>query len=260
MASERDDLIECSRLIENGLYGDAVDLLSQAVACTPSSELYYLRGQQYENLGQFEKALDDYSSALQLKPDEEKYLESRGVLLSSQLGRVTDSLVDFNRASLISQLSPVPHQHLSLCHLQLGNIDVACSHAERAVALGHSDGFSHYCLGQCRLAAERFHSAVKEFEIALNSQPQNARFWIGLSTAFEGTGNLEKAEWCCQKAIDLQASAMSYIRLARIQLDKANPQSAIENLETAKRFDLGEVEQVLVDSYLEMARQYRASS
>jgi len=161
------------------------------------------------------------------------------VLLSSELGRVADSLNDFSKAAFLDPSSPVPHQHLSLCHLQLGNIDAACDHAERAIALDDSDGYSHYCLGQCRVSAERFHSAAKEFESALKLEPQSARFWMGLSTACKGTGELEKAELCCQNAISLQPSATSYIQLAKIQLDRENPPRAIESLETARTFDLG---------------------
>lgn len=260
MTNERDVLNECKRLIKEQLHDEAVNLLSQVIAATPNHELFYQRGEQYEYLGEFEKALDDFSSALLLEPNETNYLKARGVLLSSRLGRPEDSLDDFSKASSVDPSSAVPHQHMSISHLLLGNVNAACDHAERAIDLDDSDGFSHYCLGQCRLAEERFHSARTEFEIALKLGPQSARFWNGLTTACLRTGELDKAELYCQNAINLEASAMSYLSLARIQLDRANPQGAIESLETAKTFDLGYAEQVLLDGFLKMANAQLSDS
>ena len=256
MVNEREVLDECRRLNKDDLHEEAVNLLSQAITVSPSHTLFYQRGKQYENLGELGKALDDFSSALQFEPNEKRYLESRGVLLSSRLGRVADSLSDFDRVASLDPFSPVPHQHLSLCHLQLGNLDAAFDHAERAISLNDSNGYSHYCLAQCRLAGDRFHSAAKEFEIASKLEPNNARFLMGLSAACAGMGELDKAEICCQKAINLDASATAYIQLARIQLNRANPQRAIESLEMAITFDLEDAEKALVDGYLEIARQY----
>ena len=253
MTNERDILNECKRLIKEQLHDEAVNLLSQVIAVTPSHELLYQRGEQYEYLGEFEKALDDFSSALLLEPNETNYLQARGVLLSSRLGRAEESLDDFSKAASLDPSSAVPHKHLSISHLLLGNLASAYDHAERAIDLDDSDGFSHYCLGRCLLAEKRFHSARTEFEIALKLGPQSARFWNGLSSACLGTGELDKAELYCQNGINLEASAMSYLSLARIQLDRANPQGAIESLETAKTFNLGYAEQVLLDGYLNRA-------
>lgn len=230
MASEREILDECRRLISDGLHEEAVILLTQAIAVTPRHELFYQRAELYECLGEFSKALDDVSLAVQLEPNETAYLEFRGLLLSSRLGRVEESLGDFITASSLDPSRPYSHQQLTLGYLQLGRLDAACDHAEKAIAVDDSNGWSHYCLGQCRLAAKRFHSAAREFESALRLGPQSARFWIGLGAACENIGELERAEVCLRNAIRLEASASSYIDLAAIQLDKGNPRGAIDSL------------------------------
>jgi tetratricopeptide (TPR) repeat protein len=255
MTNERDILDECRRLGKEERHEDAINRLSQVIAVAPSHQLYHQRGMHYERLGKFDMALADFSSALLREPNEPSYLESRGVLLSSRLGRVADALSDFSRAASVSPSSPVPHQHLTLCHLQLGNIDAACGHADRAIELDATDPYSHYCLGQCRLAEERFHSAAEQFEIALQSDPHCARSWAGLCDARLGTGQIQRAQECCEKVINLEPSGRGYIRLARIQLDLANPSGAIDSLKSAMTGDLSSVEKTLVDGYLEQARQ-----
>jgi len=255
MSSRRDILDEYRRLVEQERRHEAIKLLSQVIATAPSHELYSLLGEEYEHLGEYEKAVDSYSSAIELEPNQTKYLESRGVLLSTRLSRVEESLDDFHRAAEIDPTRPGLQQQLSLSYLQLGNLDAACDHAERAIALGDSNGYSHYCLGQCRLAAERYRSAVKQFQIALKLNPENPRFWKGLCTTHEKMGELDRAESCCENAIKFEPLARSYIKLAKIQLGRANPQGAITSLETAKTLELQEDEQFLVDGYLAIARQ-----
>ena len=78
MMNERDILDECRRLSKEERHEEAIHLLSQSIGLAPSHEFYHRRGHQYEYLGEFEKALDDFSSALQLEPNEISYLESRG--------------------------------------------------------------------------------------------------------------------------------------------------------------------------------------
>jgi tetratricopeptide (TPR) repeat protein len=253
MDVERDVLEKGQQLSEKHHYRAAIDLLSQAIEAAPSHKLYFSRGQQHEHLGEFHKAFGDYSAAIQLAPHETMYLESRGVLSCSRLARVADAIADFNKIVELNPISAIPHQRLCLCYLQSGNVDVACDHAERAISLDDSDGYSHYCLGQCRLAEKRFHSAAKEFEIALRLQAGNARFWMGLSAACQGTGDLERAETSCKNGVNLDPSASSYIHLARIQLELGQLQSASKSLESARAFDLTEIERILVDGYTRRA-------
>jgi len=253
--NERRILDECKWLDKKGLHEDAAELLSQAIANTPSAPLYCQRALHYECLGEYEKAFDDFSAAAQLEPDQMFHWQSRGVLLCQRLGRPADALQDFKRALSADPSSSVLHQHLSLCYLQLGDSDAASDHAERAIDLDGSDAYSYYCLGQCRLAAERYHSAAKQFETALRLEPRCARFWIGLCDASAGTGDLEKSQECCEKAIGLEPSAMSYIQLAEIQLGVENAEGAIESLKAASEFDLNEIERTLVGGYLEVAKQ-----
>ena len=75
------------------------------------------------------------------------------------------------------------------------------------------------------------------------------------AVAYTGVGNHEKAEECCLKEIAISPSAMSWIRLAGVQIDREKPIIAIRNLEHVKCYKLSEVEQALFDGYLAIANE-----
>ncbi|SEF65787.1 MULTISPECIES: tetratricopeptide repeat protein [Parabacteroides] len=57
-------------LIFNGETDDALRLLDEFIATNPmSDEAYYLRGNAYRKNGNFQQALNNYLSAMELNPD-----------------------------------------------------------------------------------------------------------------------------------------------------------------------------------------------
>lgn len=205
--------------------------------------------------GRVDDALTLLSGAIASEPDKISYRLCRGRIYCDRLGETSKGVDDFEQALSLNPQSPVAHQYLCLCYLKEGKHDVALEHAEQAMDLNCDDEFSHYVLAKSRLAAERFHSAIKYFKSAIEIDSNRALFWEGLGTAYLESGAVDEAEQAYVQAIALEPTAILHIRLARVYLDAGNVSNAMKSLNRAERFKLTEAERLLVNGYAAIAKQ-----
>ncbi len=249
---------ECTQLDKQGRYRDSLERLTHVLALNPDQgSLFYERGIRFEQLGEFPSAFDDYSSAIDIDPENMIYFVSRGRLLCDKMGRALEAIADFRAAAGKAPDSPIPHQHMSLCYLMMDETENASIQAELALALSSGDASSHYCLAQCRIARSDWLSAIKELEKATGLSPNTSAYWAALGRAFMGAKDNEKARACYDNVIKIKPEANAYIRLARIDLESGESEQAINCLNLARQFELNDVEKSLVDGYLGIASQPR---
>jgi len=78
------------------------DLTSAIELCTRNNECaysdYYSRGESYRLLGQVDKAIEDYTKAIEIRPIEAKIYQRRGKLLLLQKQEINLALADFDKA------------------------------------------------------------------------------------------------------------------------------------------------------------------
>lgn len=250
-------LKECMELDSRGDYRESITRLDEAISTNPGeSKLFYQRGIRYERLEEYSLALKDYSTALEMEPTME-YWVTRGRLVFDKFRRAEEAVEDFMFAIAADPTSPIPHQHLSLCYLLIGDSYKAHKHAEHAVNLDDKDAFSYFCKAKCDIAAKKWSSAIEQIRIATELDSKSSLYWDALGRSYLGTKDTEQAIECYKKAIIFGPSAARYIRLARIQLDLGDVEAAIENLNFAKEFELGEVDRILVEGYLSVAKGNR---
>jgi len=81
-----------------GQYEKALEAFTKAIEQNPEDErAYYNRGAIYGNLGRYDEALNDFSKTLELNPKYEKAFHSRGVA-HLRLGNHKEALLDFKTA------------------------------------------------------------------------------------------------------------------------------------------------------------------
>jgi tetratricopeptide (TPR) repeat protein len=244
---------ECKRLDACGTSQESIDLLGRALSKTPDAALFYERGIRFEQIGDNERALADYSEGIRLEPLL-KLLVARGVLLCDRLG-AESGLSDLRSAVELFPQSAEAHMRMCLCNSLIGRNDDAFKHAHIWTSLEPNAATSHYYLGLCLKAEKQFEEAAKELRIAASLDPSSAITWSGLAAALRKIGNLPEAKECFQKSIEIEDSAFTRIELASLLRDLHEPEQAIEQLESAKTFTLTEGETLLVESYSELARQ-----
>jgi tetratricopeptide (TPR) repeat protein len=82
-----------------GQYEKAIESFTKAIEQSPEDErAYYNRGAIYGNLGKYDEALNDFSKTLELNPKYEKAFHSRGVA-HLRLGNHKEAILDFKTAA-----------------------------------------------------------------------------------------------------------------------------------------------------------------
>jgi len=76
----------------------AVGAFNEAIRLKPDyKEAFVSRGQNFENMQEFDKALADYGEVLRLDPDDARTYNNRATIYSA-LGRLDEALADYNKS------------------------------------------------------------------------------------------------------------------------------------------------------------------
>ncbi len=125
-----------------GLYHDATIGLSAAIALNPrAAECYYNRAKAHEKLGEDERAIADYTRALEIKPLLADAALNRGILDYRQ-GRLQSALADLETALALARTADsrgLCAYNLALIHLKSGDQTAARACLKQAIAEGNPD-------------------------------------------------------------------------------------------------------------------------
>jgi len=141
-------------MIDNGRFGDAVDLLNKSLALIDfDPETWNYLGVAYWNTGRLDEALDAYERALRLDANYAIVFNNRGSLYLSRYlkGKQADDMVkaaaDFRRAVELDPDYASAWNGLGVSLRQSGDIDGAIAAWTKAVELKPDFGFALYNLG-----------------------------------------------------------------------------------------------------------------
>jgi hypothetical protein len=124
------------RVIEDCTEGINIDIaLSKDSIKMGARSKYYMRGNSYFKLKQYQKALADFDTCILINGNDHDLLNNRGSLLFNYFKKYNEALSDFNRAI---QISPEGRYYLnrSICYYNLGNVENAKADAQVALEKG----------------------------------------------------------------------------------------------------------------------------
>jgi len=132
--STNDLLVEAMNAhLENRL-ADAIKLYTQLILVSPNHYIYNHRGLVYFTLSEYEKAIDDFSTAIRMVPKDTRVYTNRG-LAYRMLKRYDDSLKDFNKSLELNPLWPDTFYGRSLTYYDLGDIQHALEDCDKAISI-----------------------------------------------------------------------------------------------------------------------------
>ena len=113
---------------------EAVDLYSQVLAIQPTYAIYNHRGIAYFALSDYERAIDDFTQALELAPGQARAYTNRG-LARRMAGQLHEALADLDRSLEIDPHWADTVYGRALTRFDLGDIPGALRDCDRAIAL-----------------------------------------------------------------------------------------------------------------------------
>lgn len=119
--------------LENRLT-DAIELYTQLILVSPNHYIYNHRGLVYFTLSEYNKAINDFTKAIELAPKDTRVYTNRG-LTYRMLKRYDESLKDFNKSLELNPLWPDTFYGRSLTYYDLGDIQHALEDCDKAISI-----------------------------------------------------------------------------------------------------------------------------
>jgi tetratricopeptide (TPR) repeat protein len=200
-----------SAMVEAGDYETALGVLaSLPLVDRQSSEAAYWRARAYEKL-----ATAAYLQLYQANPDSYRLHQLMGDLEASK-GGDRKAIQEYRTA--ISVKPSLPNLHYSLGHLLWKNLDVAEARTELEVELAinpRHPGALHD-LGNTYLLEHQPEKALEYLNRALAMEPDNAGVHLDLGTAYTQLSQFQKAEAEYKRALPTDHDGSIHYKLAKV--------------------------------------------
>jgi tetratricopeptide (TPR) repeat protein len=197
------------------------------------AEAYDARGDAHAEMGNFERAIQDYGEALKLKPEDASPLLERG-LAYEQTGDHNRALRDFDEALKLNPKNDIAFYYRSIVHAKKGNNDRAIQDLDEAIELDPRSDGKFLWRGYSYDAKGDFDRAMADYDHAINLGSKDAQTFVRRADIYFAKGNYDKAMRDCDHAIGLDpAYAPAFQRRGVLFRFGEQFERAIENFNRA---------------------------
>lgn len=154
----------CSGLIADGTASDA-DL----------SVAHYNRALQFRKAGQYDRAVEDYSRALVLQPDDAGTYDNRGIVYVL-MGDDDRGLQDFDKAIELQPREVSAYFNRALTYERMGRFEKAIADIQHVLKLGMKSAAVYRTRCSIRLKIGHLDEALADCQEAVRRQPRNPEF------------------------------------------------------------------------------------
>lgn len=232
LAAESPDL--CLDLVRGGKLEDSIR------SCSASLEegtrdcvvLFTVRGESYRRLGELDRAVADFSAAIDLDPKAVLAWENRGATLLEK-GDADGVLRDFDRALALDPANVLAFYDRGLLLAEAGETDRALHDFTQAIRLEPGLAQAYLQRGPCCSKKGDCPRSVADFSAAIARRPDHAQAFHNRAVARTELGDLEGALEDAERAVALSpGNAPAVFNKAVVLLCRQEPVAAAQTLRT----------------------------
>jgi len=216
-------------LAERGWLDEAIKEFKNAVLYAPDfAQSYDNLATAYADKGDLFNALDSYTKALSLDPENPIALHNLGCFLSNHGNDL--AIKCFRHAVKIDPELYEARFNLGLCLAAEDKHEKAITQFEQALLFNEHDLEARLHLALSLIALTKHSMAIKELLKIVKIAPKHEQAWFHLGTSYEEQGFLEEAVNALTKSISLNADNIdAYLALASLlyRLDRKSEGRAI---------------------------------
>lgn len=268
-------------------YGEALTAANKAIKYIPNKDserksyAFNVRGEIYEDMEDYEKALADYSEAIKILPEEAKTYEGRAdFYLSNEeydladkdyrtmisldpgnpsgyigLGKIAttqksyeEAIKQFDYIIKLDSSDSSGHLHRAECHKSFGKYDEAADDAVKALSIDFTDAEAFSLMRS--LADSAFTTIISKLEALYEKDPDNSSYWaFCLGCVYEDVEQYSNAI----KQYKKTGEELAFIcnRIAHCWEGAGNQAQALEYINRAIQLDSTETKYLLYKEEIE---------
>ena len=187
--------------------------------------------------GQFQRAADLYTQAIDLSPDLSQVWGNRAVAFY-RLGQMDRAIADCNQAMALDSGRPGPYNTRASVYMHIGRFQQALEDLNRAIGLDGRSAAAFYNRGHVYSRLRQFDRAVGDYGRAIELRPSWAGAHFNRGNAYHRLGRYREAIASFTRAIQLDPSLkQAYVNRGLSYAMLGDPSSAKKDLLTAVRAD-----------------------
>ncbi|MGO8989656.1 MAG: tetratricopeptide repeat protein [bacterium] len=225
-----------------GTWRNNLTLWSHVIETEPEPPLlaYTSRSMDYFNMGQFEKAIADFSSVISLDPSSFPAYLYRGMAFH-KIGQVNKAIEDYNKAIALNPYSVDAYINRSMAFGDMGRPNKAIEDCDKAISLDPSNYLIYNNKGAFYGKLNMPGKAIEAFSKSIAIAPNSADSYYNRGVAYTSLGEYEKALEDFSNTIELnQSDALAYFSRGLLYLRTGKKELAI--LDFRKACDLGNMD------------------
>ncbi len=177
---------------EAGDLNQAIKKFGEAIALDTNNDMaYHNRGFAYEQMGNFEQAIEDYSQVIALRPTVRAYYE-RGLCYGIS-GQEQQAIEDFNHIISLESDHTLAYANRAVAHRSVGNLEQALKDLDKAIELKPEDDAFYHDRGLTCAQLNKLSQAIEDIDKAIELNPQNADYYCSKGFVFSFFGIPEPA-------------------------------------------------------------------
>lgn len=204
-----------------------------AIEAVPRWQKAVKRGLEFEKSGDFEKALSEFSSALDMEPDRPEILHNRGRALAG-LEQYVRAAEDFSKAL---ETSKNPNEILldrAAAYFHSGDSKKAIKDYNRIIKNDSSYAKAYYGRGLTYMKLRDFDRAIKDFQEVTRLVPAYAAAYKQQGLIYSDRGRKDEAFAVLSKGIELSRnSAELFYERGLVNYDLGNREDAVADFSRA---------------------------
>lgn len=241
--------------MEGGRFPEAIDDFSEAIGLNPEdSRIYALRGGLHFKLNQFDRSIEDFSEVVRLSPEDSM---GQYALLGARFAlRQFESIIE-STSEIIRQNPKDSETHLFLgvAHAKMKEFDRAIEHFSDAIQLNSLDSQGYYYRGAAYLETKRINNAIEDCSEAIRLNPKFSEAHYCLGSAHAKGNQFNKAIKNFSEAIRLNHEySEAYLARGIAKFNSDMPKEARADIDDVLR--IGSFESKL---YVEVGNFYETS-
>jgi protein O-mannosyl-transferase len=210
------------------IWQDSIVFWTYEMDNAPEATIAYVnRGIAFMKLGQFDKAIRDYTEAISRKPSDYKAFYNRGVLFA-ELNLISQAIDDYSNVIALKPSYYDAYNNRGVLYEKLGQFDRAVADYSSAISLNPSNSRAYVNRGLAYDRAGLPERALADLDRAISLNPNDADAHYNRGLFFSKTGQVDRALADLDRAIALNpGDPDAYYNRGLVlqkkgQIDKAN--------------------------------------
>ena len=216
-----------------GQSNKAIEAYSHAIELNPNNVAYCNRGAAYFGKGAYDRAIEDLNKAIELDPNDALAYGNRGAAYS--IKREFDRAIkDHNKAIALNLNEAGAYNNRGAAYFGKGAYDRAIEDLNKAIELDPNDAKAYNIRGTAYHIKGTYDRAIKDYNKVIERNPEFALAYHQRGFAYFLKGAYDRAVKDLNKAIELDSAYVgAYNIRGAAYFGKGEPNRAIENYNKA---------------------------